>query len=132
MECNVSRKVVRYNLENFCSSFLNKLRLSFKGKKIVMNKYQSLLNDVNNGLLPLSKKSNWTNVVSLGEGCGKSQLLEDKVRTLFICPLTSEFNSNAIENFSTLLPEQPLHLHFKYPSLSGFFVFCWPCILVRV
>jgi len=47
-----------------------------------MNKYQSLLNDVNNGLLPLSKKSNWSNVVSKGEGCGKFQLLEQKVRTL--------------------------------------------------
>jgi hypothetical protein len=41
--------------------------------------------------------------VSQGEGCGKSQLLEGKVRTLFICPLTSEFNFNAIAKFSTLL-----------------------------
>jgi hypothetical protein len=84
-----------------------------------MNKYHSLLNDVNNGLLPLSKKSNWSYVVSLGEGCGKSQLLGEKVRTLFICPLTSEFNLNAIEKFSALLPEQSLHLHFKYQPLSG-------------
>jgi len=84
-----------------------------------MNKYQSLLNDVNNGLLPLSKKSNWSNVVSLGEGCRKSQLLEEKVRTLFICPLTSEFNLKAIEKFSTLLQEKSLHLHFKYQPLSG-------------
>jgi hypothetical protein len=84
-----------------------------------MNKYQSLLNDVNNGLLPLSKKSNWSNVVSVGEGCGKSQLLEEKVRTLFICPLTSEFNLNAIEKFSTLLQEKSLHLYFKYQPLSG-------------
>jgi len=86
-----------------------------------MNKYQSLLNDVNNGLLPLSKKSNWSNVVSLGEGCSKSQLLEEKVRTLFICSLTSEFNLNATEKFSTLFPEQSLHLHFKYQPMSGIY-----------
>jgi hypothetical protein len=43
--------------------------------------------------------------VSLGEGCGKSQILEQKERTLFLCPLTSEFNLNAIGKFSTLLPE---------------------------
>jgi len=84
-----------------------------------MNKYQSLLNDVSNGLLPLSKKSNWSNVVSLGEGCGESQLLQEKVRTLFICSLTSEFNLNATEKFSTLLPEQSLHLDFKYQPLNG-------------
>jgi len=84
-----------------------------------MNKYQSLLNDVNNGLLPLSKQSNWSSIVSLGEGCGKSELLEEKVRTLFICSLTSEFNLNATEKFSTLLPEQSLHLDFKCQPLSG-------------
>jgi hypothetical protein len=83
-----------------------------------MNKYQSLFNDVNNGLLPLSKKSNWSNVVSQREGCGKSQLLQGKVRTLFICPLTSEFNFNAIAKFSTP-SEQSLHLHFKYKQMIG-------------
>jgi hypothetical protein len=83
-----------------------------------MNKYQSLLNDVNNVLLLLSKKSNRSNVVSLGEGCGKSQILEQKERTLFLCRLTSGFNLNAIGKFSALLPEQSLHLHFKYRSLS--------------
>lgn len=84
-----------------------------------MNKYQSLLNDVNNGLLPLAKKSKWSNLVSIGEGCDKSQLLEERVRTLFICSLTSEFNLNAIEKFSNLLPEKSLYLHFKYQPLSG-------------
>lgn len=83
-----------------------------------MNKYQSLLKDVHNALLRPPKKSISSNVVSLVEGCDKSQLLQQKVRTHFLCPLTSKINLYTIEKFSTLHPEKSLHLHFKYQSLS--------------
>jgi hypothetical protein len=61
-----------------------------------MIKYQSRLNDVNNGLPPPSKKSDRSNGTSLGEWCSKFQVLEEKVRILFLSPLTTEFNLNTV------------------------------------